>query len=61
MMGEGTTRNMQRGLQKYNKLYIVASRWTIIDNEVLKLSLELNTLRTGDADLRFDITTVQDG
>ena len=22
---------------------------------------EVNTLRTGDADLRFDITTVQDG
>ena len=33
-----------------NRLYIVASCWTVI-----------NTLRTGDTDLRFYITTVQDG
>jgi len=31
MMGGFTTRNMYNSLQKYNKLYIVASFWTIID------------------------------
>ena len=31
MMGGGTTRNIQSSLQKYNKLHIVASYWTIID------------------------------
>jgi len=31
MMGGGTTQNMQSRLQKYNKLYIVASCSTIID------------------------------
>ena len=29
VMGEGTTRNMYSSLQKYNKLYIVASCWTV--------------------------------
>jgi len=32
-MGGRTTRNMQSSLQKYNKLYIVAFCWTIIDME----------------------------
>ena len=31
MMGGVTTRNIQSSLQKYNKLYIDASCWTIID------------------------------
>ena len=31
-MGGFTTRNMYSSLQKYNKLYIVASCLTIIDN-----------------------------
>jgi len=30
-MGGFTTRNMYSSLQRYNKLYIVASCWTIID------------------------------
>ena len=30
-MGGGTTRNIYSSLRKYNKLYIVASCWTIID------------------------------
>jgi hypothetical protein len=30
-MGGVTTRNMYSSLQKYNKLYIVVSYWTIID------------------------------
>jgi len=30
-MGGVTTQNMQSSLQKYNKLYIVASCWTITD------------------------------
>jgi hypothetical protein len=31
MVGGVTTRTMQSSLQKYNKLYIVAPCWTIID------------------------------
>ena len=34
MMGGITTRNMWTSLQKYNKLYIVASCWTVIDREI---------------------------
>jgi len=33
MMDGVTTRNMRSSLQKYNKLYIVASCWTITDKE----------------------------
>ena len=33
-MGGVTTRNMQSSLQKYSKLYIVASCWTIIDIDI---------------------------
>jgi len=33
-MGGVTTRNMQSSLQKYNKLYTVASCWTIIDIKI---------------------------
>ena len=31
MMSEGTTRNKYSSLEKYNKLYLVASRWMFID------------------------------
>ena len=31
MMGEGITRNMYSGLQKYKKPFVVASCWTVID------------------------------
>jgi len=35
LMGGVTTRNMYSSLQKYNKLYIVASCWTIIDSRLM--------------------------
>jgi hypothetical protein len=38
-----TTRNMQSSLQKYNKLYIVAFCWTIIDIKLIN-SMELSII-----------------
>jgi hypothetical protein len=35
-----TTRNMYSSLQKYNKLYIVVSCWTIIDRKYLILYIK---------------------
>ena len=34
---------------------------SVADNKYISCDFSLNTLRTGDADLRFYITTVQDG
>ena len=44
MMGGVATRNMQNSLQKYNKLYIVASCWTIIDTTLLSYRIPFRTL-----------------
>jgi hypothetical protein len=41
MMGEVTTQNIYSSLQKYNKLYTVASGWTIIDTVLLFLETRL--------------------
>jgi len=37
-MGGINTRNMWSSLQKYNKLYIVSSCWTLIDNQNILFS-----------------------
>jgi len=44
-------------------LVVVASSATkpVKDYLVFRINSSINTLRTGDADLRFYITTVQDG
>jgi len=44
-------------------VHISAQRPTVLTNPIptKKIPEKFNTLRTGDADLRFYITTVQDG
>jgi hypothetical protein len=39
-MGGVTIRNMQSNLQKYNKLYIVASCWTNIDIDTRHIAIQ---------------------
>ena len=41
-MGRVTTRNVYSSLKKYNKMYIVASCWTIIDIEQHDFSAALS-------------------
>jgi len=39
----------------------VFGKVSCLDTKIAEVMTDLNTLRTGDADLRFYITTVQDG
>ena len=50
-------------LQKNLNLTLILNTWRIqwAPNNACKWQMGFNTLRTGDADLRFYITTVQDG
>ena len=50
---------IKRKLKSSNACYHLAQN--ILSSSVLSKKLNINTLRTGDADLRFYITTVQDG
>ena len=45
-MGGSTTRNMQSSLQKYNKLYIVASCWKVIDTLETVFALRMTDFLT---------------
>ena len=44
-MGGVTTRNMWNSLQKYNKLYVVASCWTITDIDATYFFPDHSTIR----------------
>jgi hypothetical protein len=64
-MGGVTTPNMLSSLQKYNKMYIVASCWTIIDTDSrcmdpwtclfpkLRSSQPIRPLEEADGTVRF--------
>ena len=52
MMGGVTTRNMYSSLQKYNKLYIVASCWTIIDVYSIECHFLLHSYQESN-DIKF--------
>jgi len=47
-MGGVTARNMYSSLQKYNKLYIVSSCWTIIDTDIQATILQGGTIYMAD-------------
>jgi len=47
-------------LKEYFECYVTILRFATVHTQCL-LNVIIKTLRTGDADLRFYITTVQDG